>query len=251
MKLARERLTTILRKVVREYREHKQDNVSDKSIMGHLMNHEYSSEEMRIADMNTFLTAGHETTSHTLTMMLVALARLPVVLSKLQAELDVAIPSSARVNIDHFPSTASIRALPYLSGCINEAMRLHPVGAAGSKRTTLSDIEHEGVLIPKGSTVILAFYSMYRQPWIDRAEEFLPERWDPSNPQEKELRAMLMPFVQGGRNCIGQNLAKVEIWLIAAYLLRFFEFELLSEPSYQIFLTMKAANVRVKAHLRV
>jgi cytochrome P450 len=61
---------------------------------------------------------------------------------------------------------------------------------------------------------------------------------------------MLMPFALGSRNCIGQNLAKVELSMIAAYLLRFFEFELLSEPKFQIFLTMKACNVQMKAHIR-
>jgi cytochrome P450 len=183
-------------------------------------------------------------------MMLVALARHPTVLRKLQSELDATIPSSARLDINQFPSSATIRSLPYLSGCINEAMRLFPVGGAGSKRITVSEIEYEGVVIPKGSTCVLAVHSMYRQPWIERVDEFLPERWETSNPQEKELRAMFMPFAHGGRNCIGQNLAKVELWLISAYLLRFFEFELLSEPSYQIFLTMKATNVRVKVHSR-
>jgi hypothetical protein len=49
---------------------------------------------------------------------------------------------------------------------------------------------------------------------------------------------------------VGQNLAKKELCMIASYLLRFFDFELLSEPVYQIFLTMKATNVRVKVHIR-
>lgn len=183
-------------------------------------------------------------------MMVVALCKHPSALRKLQAELDTAIPSTARHDSSQLPSMAAIRALPFLSGCIQESMRLHSVVAVGSMRETLSDIEYEGISIPAGSTCTLAFHSMFRQPWIDRAEDFLPERWDPSNPQERELRAMMMPFALGSRNCIGQNLAKMELSMIAAYLLRFFEFELLSEPSFHIFLTMKATNVQVKAHVR-
>ena len=61
---------------------------------------------------------------------------------------------------------------------------------------------------------------------------------------------MLMPFAIGSRNCIGQNLAKTELCMIASYLLRFFEFELLSEPGYELFLTMKASNVQVRVHPR-
>ena len=183
-------------------------------------------------------------------MLIIALCKNSNCLHRLQAELDSAIPSSSRQNPDHFPSISDIRALPYLHGCIQEAMRLYPVAANGPKRCTVSDIEYEGIKIPKGSTCTVALYSMFRQPWIDRAEEFLPERWDPSNPQEKELKAMLMPFGLGSRNCIGQNLAKVELSMISSFLLRFFEFKLLSEPNYENFLSMKATNVRVQVHVR-
>ena len=169
---------------------------------------------------------------------------------RLLNELDEAIPSDA---IDdpgsHFPSISTIRSLPYLSACINEAMRLYPVVAVGSKRTTLSDIEYEGIVIPSGSLCTLAYYSMFRQPWIENPDQFLPERWISSN-QTDELREMLMPFALGSRNCIGQNLAKVELSLISSYLLRIFSFELVSEPHYEIFLTMKAKNARFKVSRR-
>ena len=194
--------------------------------------------------------AGHETTSHSLTMLIIALCRHPAALLTLQAELDAAIPASARLDSALYPPIATIRALPFLSACILEAMRLHPVVATGSKRCTLSEIEYEGVVIPKGATCTLAFYSMFRQPWILRPDCFLPERWLPGSPQEKELRAMMMPFSLGSRNCIGQNLAKVELSMIASYLLRFFRFTLHSEPDFHIFLTMKASNVRVTAQVR-
>lgn len=82
---------------------------------------------------------------------------------------------------------ATIRALPYLSGCIQESTRLYPVATA-SRRQTLSEIQYEGITIPAGSTCTLAYYSMFRQPWIDQADKFLPERWSPDNPQEKELK---------------------------------------------------------------
>ena len=195
-------------------------------------------------------TTGHETTSHSLTMMIIALCENPNCLRKLHDELDAAIPSSSRNNPDVFPSISEIKALPYLNWCLQEAMRLYPVVAMGSKRYTLSEIKHEGMILPKGSTCTLAYYSMFRQPWIDRANEFLPERWDPSNPQEKDLKTMMIPFALGSRNCIGQNLAKVELSMISAYLLRFFEFKLLSEPHFEVFLTMKATNVRVSSKIR-
>lgn len=148
-----------------------------------------------------------------------------------------------------------MKSLPYLSYCIDEAIRLWPTIAIGSKRIALADIPYtdkqgKSCCIPKGSLCSLAFYVMFRESWIDNADEFVPERWSPTSSQSKELRSMLMPFALGTRNCIGQNLAKVEMATIAAYLLRFYSFELVSKPVYQIFLSMKATNVSMKVQTR-
>jgi cytochrome P450 len=149
-----------------------------------------------------------------------------------------------------FPSISELRALPFLSMCINEAMRLFPTIGAGSKRCPLTDVEYENLHIPKDSVCVIHYFSMFRPHWLDRPHEFVPERWEESGPHKEQLKALLMPFAVGGRNCIGQNLAKVELVMIAAYVLRFFDLELVGEPDYMIFLTMKATNVRVKVKVR-
>ena len=56
-----------------------------------------------------------------------------------------------------------------------------------------------------------------------------------------------MPFSLGKRNCVGQNLAKLEIKLILATLYKSFAFELTSEVVVDFFLTLKPLN----AHMRV
>ena len=61
--LAVERIFTVLRKVVSDYRAKQADNqcddtISDQSIMGHLMRHDYNDEDKRLVDMNAFLVAG-------------------------------------------------------------------------------------------------------------------------------------------------------------------------------------------------
>lgn len=54
-----------------------------------------------------------------------------------------------------------------------------------------------------------------------RPTEFLPERWLPRNPAspsefDKDNRKVFHPFGLGPRNCIGQNLAWMELRLILA-----------------------------------
>jgi cytochrome P450 len=232
---------------------------SDTSIMGHLLRNPYKDKRDRISDMMVFVSAGHETTSWTLVWLFLEIARHPEVKAKLQAELDAHIPSRSNQHGHSkddvaFPSISALMALPFLTMCIKEAMRLWPVAASGPRRVVAQDLEFTTnaaaldpslpkVRIPKNSTVQVNFFTIFRAGWIDRAEEFVPERWSPENPQLPRLKEMFMPFSLGRRNCVGQNLANVELTMIAAYLLRYYDFRLVSEPQLELFLSFKATNV--------
>lgn len=222
----------------------------DLSIMGRIMSCEYPDERSRIQDILVFLVGGHETSSHTISYLLLALIRHPHVLKKLQGELDRAISKESKHNPDFFPSVNVLLSLPYLDMCIKESLRLWPVAGAGPKRILVQDVEYCGMTLPKGSIFHAHFYSMFRQPWVTQPDEFIPERWQESNPQYQDLKSMLMPFNVGTRQCIGQNLAKMEMAMVAAYLMRFFDFELISEPSTDVFLTVKASNILLKVKSR-
>lgn len=226
------------------------DKEEDLSIMGRIMSCQYPDEKSRIQDILVFLVGGHETSSHTISFLILALIRHPRVLHKLHCELDRAVSKESKHNSELFPSASVLLSLPYLDMCIKESMRLWPVAGAGPKRILVEDIEYRGMTLPKGSVFHSHLYSMFRQPWINQPDEFLPERWEESNPQLQDLKSMLMPFNVGTRQCIGQNLAKMEMVMVAAYLMRFFEFELISEPSTDVFLTVKASNIILKVKSR-
>lgn len=191
-----------------------------------------------------------ETSSHTVSYLILGLLRHPESKARLQSELDACIPAEALAD-PTLISCADIMNLPFLAQCIKESMRLWSVIGAGPKRLLTRDIAYEGMLLPKGSMFHAAFFSMTRQSWIHRPDDFLPERWSDSNPQHAQLKALMMPFGTGQRQCIGQNLAKMEVALIAAFTLRFFDFDLISGPIEQIFLTTKPVDMEVTASLRV
>ena len=191
-----------------------------------------------------------ETSSHTVSYLILNLLRNPEAKARLQRELDECI-SAAAFEDTSLLCCADVMNLPFLAQCIKESMRLSSVIGGGMMRELTSDVHFEGMFLPKGSTVLSALYSTTRQSWIDRPDEFLPERWTDSNPQHAELKEMLIPFGTGKRQCIGQNLAKVEVALIAAYTLRFFDFELVAEPQEQMFLTVKPVDMKVLATRRV
>ena len=79
-------------------------------------------------------------------------------------------------------------------------------------------------------------------------ESFLPDRWLDEDPygELKTLNNFFMPFAMGKRNCVGQNLAKMELKLVLATLLRAFRFELQTEVSKDYFLTFKPVNAHFK-----
>ena len=128
-------------------------------------------------------------------------------ISAVQQELDLAFPDPSDVCDEQKFMKAD---LPYLSRVINEAMRLNPVTAAGLLREMASDTEHEGMRIPKGSTVLIHIYTMLRSH-ISQPDEFLPDRWDEAHPEYALLKSLFLPFSAGKRNCIGMNLALLEM----------------------------------------
>ena len=124
-----------------------------------------------------------------------------------QQELDRAFPNPADICDEQKFMKAD---LTYLTRVINETMRINPVVAGGVVRDISEDIEHEGMLLPKGSTVMLHFYTLFRSH-ISQPDEFLPDRWDETHPEYALLKSLYMPFSLGKRNCIGMNLAALEI----------------------------------------
>lgn len=222
------------------------EEVKRMTIIERLLEHPYPSEEARISDLLILIFAGHDTSANTFMFLLYEMAKNPEAVSSLQKELDTAFPSEN----DHI-TWEKVSHLPYLSYCVKEAMRLWPVAASGSSRTLVSDILYEGYVIPKGSVCQTFFYSMFRQPWIREADEFIPSRWDEAaiGSQAVELNEMLMPFSLGKRNCIGQNLAKMQLHLLAANFFRHFTFELMEEPPlrFMIVLSPKKLLMKVKA----
>ncbi|KAJ1401668.1 cytochrome P450 [Ochromonadaceae sp. CCMP2298] len=230
---------------------------SRKSLMQLIAAHAYPSDVARLADINIITFAGHDTTGFSFCFLLMELARRPEARAKLQAEIDSVMPAapldsplgspdpSDPTSAQHGdPKLVSALAnLEYLNCCIKEGTRLWPVAAAGGSREVAEDFEWEGMLLPKGSTIQPHFYSIFRERWIDRPHEFLPERWLPSNPQLPLLKEMYIPFSVGKRSCIGQNMALFQLRLLAAYFLHYFDFELQGEPSFEFFITLKPVDL--------
>ena len=74
------------------------------------------------------------------------------------------------------PTYESLEQMEYLDMVLNESLRLFPL-TARLERVCKKDVEIHGVLIPKGTVVMVPLFTIHRDPehWPE-PEEFHPER---------------------------------------------------------------------------
>ena len=65
--------------------------------------------------------------------------------------------------------------------------------------------------------------------------------------QVDALKDMFLPFSVGKRSCVGQNLALLELRVIASNIVRNFDLTLVNDPELDLFITMKP----IEFYLRV
>ncbi|KAK0442306.1 cytochrome P450 [Desarmillaria tabescens] len=178
-----------------------------------------SDDEIELQFM-TFLIAGHETTSATLSWLLYELAAHPEHQSIIREE----VKHSYHNDYD---------SLPFLNAAIKEVLRFHPMVHAPMRTAPYDDIlplsGSKTLTIPKGQTLLCSVYSYNRLPsiWGDDAEKWNPSRFlEKSIPVSLGVYANLMTFSSGSRSCIGWRFAVMEMQTILANLIQNFEFSL-------------------------
>ncbi|KAI0736683.1 cytochrome P450 [Fomitopsis betulina] len=196
------------------------------------------SDEDVLAQVPTFLVAGHETTSSGTAWCLFALAQAPEVQVKLREEL-------WSVQTEN-PTMDELNALPYLEAVVRETMRVHaPV--SGTIRVSAKDdvvplerpyVDTQGTVcdhirVPKGTRFSIPILVMNRSKefWGADAHKFKPERWINGGIPEAAHQipgvwGHMMTFIGGPRACIGYRFSLVEMKALLFTLIRSFEFEL-------------------------
>ncbi|CAH1271250.1 CYP4F12 [Branchiostoma lanceolatum] len=184
-------------------------------------------EEIR-EQVDTFLFAGHDTTSSTLCWTLYSLAQHPQYQEKVQKEVDELLSGRDDDTIEW----DDLNKLTFLTMCMKESMRLHgPVPAIS--RTTTEDTVIDGVPIPKDTYLMINMYALNHNPdvWGPDHMEFDPNRFHPDRIKGMDSHAFI-PFSAGPRNCIGQNFALNEEKVLLGRLLHKFTFEL--DPAHPV-----------------
>ncbi|KAJ7494426.1 cytochrome P450 [Mycena galericulata] len=193
------------------------------------------SDEDVLAQVPTFLVAGHETTSTGTTWALFALTQNVAAQTRLREEL-------LTVTTDN-PTMDELNELPYLDCVVRETLRLHAPVPATSRTAMQDDVVplatpftdvngtvHETIKITKGQDIVIPIVVLNRDKtiWGPDAMEFIPERWESQSISNAipGVWGSMLSFLGGPRACIGYRFSLIEMKALLFALIRAFEFEL-------------------------
>ncbi|WP_405988959.1 cytochrome P450 [Streptomyces sp. NBC_00986] len=178
----------------------------------------------------TFLVAGHETTSGSLSFALHYLARHPEIAARARAEVDQVWGDTEA------PGYEQVAKLRYVRRVLDESLRLWPTAPAYAREAT-RDTELTGVHpMRRGAWALILTPMLHRDPevWGADAEEFDPDRFDAKAVRSRAPHTF-KPFGTGARACIGRQFALHEATLVLGLLLR--RYELRPDPAYRLRVT--------------
>ncbi|XP_078703606.1 cytochrome P450 2U1-like [Branchiostoma floridae x Branchiostoma belcheri] len=162
--------------------------------------------------------AGIDTTTNTLLWSLLYMTLNPDIQKKVQQELDAVVGES-------LPTLSHRSQLPYVNACLLEVMRIRSVAPLAVPHATTETVKVREYEIPKGTQVIVNLYSLHVDPvyWPD------PDRFDPGRFLDAEGNVInkpesFLPFSGGRRVCLGEQLARMELFLFFSTLLQSFTF---------------------------
>ncbi|XP_034078173.1 cytochrome P450 1B1-like [Gymnodraco acuticeps] len=194
--------------------------------------------------------AGLDTVSTALNWILLLLAKHPDMQTKLHELIDKV------VGRDRLPSVEDRNSLTYLDAFIYETMRFTSFVPITIPHCTTSDVTIEGLHIPKDTVVFVNQWSINHDPlkWKD-PHIFDPLRFlDEKGCLDKDITNNVMIFSAGKRRCIGNQIAKVEIFMFFAILLHQCRFEKRDNDDLSLNcsygLTLKPLNYKITAKVR-
>uniref|UniRef100_A0A672IQ30 Cytochrome P450, family 2, subfamily Y, polypeptide 3 n=1 Tax=Salarias fasciatus TaxID=181472 RepID=A0A672IQ30_SALFA len=184
---------------------------------------EFQEDNLVSTVMNLFL-AGTETTSSTIKYALNVMVKYPKIQDAMQQEIDSVIGQKRS------PRMEDRKSLPFTDAVLHEIQRFMDIVPMGVPHYALSDISFKGYTIPKDTIIFPLLHSVLKEenrwatPWSFNPQHFLDQ-----NGNFKKNPAFL-PFSAGKRACVGESLARMEIFLFMVSLLQTFTFSTSEGP---------------------
>ncbi|XP_072299398.1 cytochrome P450 2K1-like [Eucyclogobius newberryi] len=190
-------------------RKRKEENLNNRKT-------QYQEKNLIFSVTNLF-SAGTDTTAATIRWGLLFMAKYPHIQDQVHQELNREVGSRQICVEDR-------KNLPYTDAVIHETQRLANIVPMSILHKTSRDVTFQGYFIKKDTTVIPLLTSVL----YDENEWESPHTFNPSHFLDKDgkffKKDAFMPFSAGRRACLGEGLAKMELFLILTTLLQRFHY---------------------------
>ena len=174
--------------------------------------------------------AGSETTSTTLTWAMLYMARYPEVQTRVQKELDLVV-GQGRV-----PSLRDRQDLPFTEAVVMEIQRYANIIPQGVQHVVQKEVTVNGLTLPTGAMVMPLMKELLQGSYWGDGETFRPERFLDSEGKckkddhlipfsigEQNIANLTSTNPTGRRQCLGETLAKAELFLFFTGMLHQFQ----------------------------
>ncbi|KAK7056387.1 hypothetical protein VNI00_002941 [Paramarasmius palmivorus] len=208
-------------------------SITRKDLFYHLVNNTYSDEEVSpfpliVSNAVLAIIAGSDSTASVLSNIIYYLLSNPSDLRRLREEIDQAFPSLGDdpTSLD----VAKLANLQWLNAVINETLRLQPPLPTSMQRAPEKGSGGKMVgtmFVKEGTAILVPPFVLHRDPryFSPNPHKFWPERWMQfgKDPEVVLELGAFIPFSTGPANCVGKQLALMELRFVVALLLSRFE----------------------------
>ncbi|GMR57175.1 hypothetical protein PMAYCL1PPCAC_27369, partial [Pristionchus mayeri] len=170
----------------------------------------YLTKENLYATAADFYFAGQETTTTTLRWAMLLMAAHQDKQEVIREEVMRVVGTS------RMPCMADRKEMPYTKAVVHEIQRWSNIVMTNVARKTVVGTEVMGFKIPSDTFIDGDIHQiMAHDPVFERPEEFIPERYlaEDGNTLLKDVVERTVPYSLGRRQCAGEGLARVELFL--------------------------------------